>query len=106
DDARGVTRVTSTRDVRVAHPPPGGYGDVMPPAVLHGCTDDLVAGAPDLRGTWRIVDVRTDGHHLPADHRLWHSVERVEQAGHRLVVTGGGVVHDMVVDGTYEHGGD
>jgi hypothetical protein len=98
--------VTSARDVPVAHTPPGGYGDVMPPPVLERCNDDLVAGAPDLRGVWRIADVRSNGEPLPADHRLWDYVERVEQAGDRLVVTGGGVVHDMVVDGTYEHGVD
>ena len=35
---------------------------------------------------------------------MWRHVERIEQCGNRLVVTGGGVVHDMVVDGTYEPG--
>ena len=35
---------------------------------------------------------------------MWRYVERIEQCGNRLVVTGGGVVHDMVVDGTFEHG--
>jgi hypothetical protein len=96
--------VTSRNDIPIAHTPTGGYGDVMPPPVLADCTDDVVTGAPDLRGTWRIVDVRHDGEPLPADHHLWRYVERVEQAGDRVVVTGGGVVHDMVVDGTYEHG--
>ena len=31
-------------------------------------------------------------------------MQRVEQCGDRLVVTGGGVVHDMRCDGTTEHG--
>ena len=31
-------------------------------------------------------------------------VERIEQAGDRVIVTAGGVVHDMVVDGTLENG--
>ncbi len=32
------------------------------------------------------------------------SAQRVEQAGDRLIVTGGGVVHDMRCDGTLENG--
>jgi len=97
--------MTSVRDIPTSHTPPGGYGDEMPPPVLAGCDDPLVAGAPDLRGTWRVVDARADdGTALAADHPIWQHVERVEQAGDRVVVTAGGVVHDMVADGTYEHG--
>jgi hypothetical protein len=96
--------MTRTIDIPVAHTPDGGYGDAMPPPVLAGCTEPVVAGAPDLDGTWRVVDVRSNGEPLADDHDLWQYVERVEQAGDRVVVTGGGVVHDMVVDGTYEHG--
>ncbi|HVJ99088.1 MAG TPA: hypothetical protein VNC41_19850, partial [Acidimicrobiia bacterium] len=33
-------------------------------------------------------------------------VQRIEQAGDRIVVTGGGVVHDMRCDGTVERGVD
>jgi hypothetical protein len=38
------------------------------------------------------------------DHPVRHHVERIEQAADRVVVTSSGVVHDMVADGTYEHG--
>lgn len=97
--------MTSVRDIPTAHTPPGGYGAEMPPPVLAGCDDPLVADAPDLRGTWRVVDARSDdGTALPDDHPIWQHVERIEQAGDRVVVTAGGVVHDMVADGTYEHG--
>lgn len=96
--------MSSVRDVPVAHTPPGGYGTEMPPPILAGCTDPLAAGAPDLRGTWKVVDATADGERLPADHPIWLHVERVEQAGDRVVVTSSGVVHDMVADGTYEHG--
>jgi hypothetical protein len=89
--------------IPVAHTPPGGYGDVMPPPVLAGCGEPLVAGAPDLRGMWRVVEVLADGQ-VVADHRALGHVQRVEQCGDRLVVTGGGVVHDMRCDGTEEHG--
>jgi hypothetical protein len=96
--------LTTIHDIPVAHTPPGGYGTVMPPPVLAGCTDPLVAGAPDLRGTWRVVDLRIGDEVAPADHPVRQHVERIEQAGDRAVITAGGVVHDMVVDGTYERG--
>ncbi|MEI8405691.1 MAG: hypothetical protein WCG96_10490 [Actinomycetes bacterium] len=32
------------------------------------------------------------------------SVHRIEQAGDHLMVTAGGIIHDMVCDGTEEHG--
>ena len=75
----------------------------MPAPILAGCTDPLVPGAPDLRGWWRTVEVLVDG--VPqADHPALGHRQRVEQAGDRVVVTGGGVVHDMRCDGTLEHG--
>jgi hypothetical protein len=39
----------------------------------------------------------------PSHPALGHR-QRIEQAGDRVVVTGGGVVHDMRCDGTVEHG--
>lgn len=97
--------MTAVADIPKAFTPPGGYGAEMPPPVLAGCADALAPGAPDLRGTWGVVDaIAPDGAPLPGEHPIWRHVERIEQAGDRLVVTGGGVVHDMVADGTYEHG--
>jgi hypothetical protein len=94
-------------EVPTAHTPPGGYGDTMPAPVLAGCTDPLGPAAPDLRGTWRVVDgVDGSGVALPDGHPIRRHVERVEQAGARVVVTSDGIVHDMVADGTYEHGVD
>ena len=84
-------------EIPVAHTPPGGYGELVPPPVLASCDDPLVDGAPDLRGTWRIVSVEGN------DGMLGH-VQRIEQAGDRLVVTSGGVVHDMRCDGTEANG--
>jgi hypothetical protein len=89
--------------IPVAHTPPGGYGTEMPPPVLSGCTEPLVEGAPDLRGTWAARSVEVDGTPAP-DHRAMGHVERIEQCGDRLVVTAGGVIHDMRCDGTEEHG--
>jgi hypothetical protein len=88
----------------MAHTPPGGYGDEMPPLILEGCDEPLVAGAPDLRGTWRFVDGHSGGEPLAEDHPLRQHVERIEQAGDRFVVTTQGIIHDGFADGTVEHG--
>ena len=90
-------------DIPVAHTPTGGYGSTMPPPVLAGCTDSLVDGAPDLRGTWQVVDLTANDSAFDAQCLATH-VERIEQAGDRVVITGGGIVHDMRADGTFEHG--
>ncbi len=93
----------SADEIPVAHTPPGGYRDEFPEPVLAGCSEQLVTGAPDLRGTWEVVEVVADGG-VVAGHPALGSVQRVEQCGDRLVVTGGGIVHDMRCDGTEEHG--
>ncbi len=89
-------------DIPVATTPPGGWTD-WPEPVLASCTEPLVAGAPDLRGLWQVVEVEADGAPAP-DHRAMGVVQRVEQCGDRLVVTAGGIIHDMRVDGTEENG--
>jgi len=90
-------------DIPVAHTPAGGYGDEMPPPVLEGCAEAIAPGAPDLRGLWRAVQVEVDGEVDPGHRALGH-VQRIEQCGDRLVVTAGGIVHDMRCDGTEAHG--
>lgn len=91
-------------DIPVAHTPPGGYGEVMPPPVLAGCTEPLVPGAPDMRGTWRVVEVQWKSGSPPDPDPILGHVERVEQCGDRVCITAGGVIHDMRADGTAEHG--
>jgi hypothetical protein len=76
----------------------------MPPPVLDGCSDPLAAGAPDLRGTWRVIAVDVEGEPAAASHPAFGHVERIEQCGDRVVITAGGVVHDMRCDGTEENG--
>ena len=68
---------------------------VWPQRTLDGCREPLAAGVPDLRGVWEVVDGRMRGH-----------VERIEQAGNRITITTGGLVHDMFCDGTLENGVD
>jgi hypothetical protein len=91
-------------DIPVAHTPEGGWQGEMPPPVLAGCTEPLVAGAPDLRGTWRTVAVEVDGRPAPESHPAHGLAQRIEQCGDRLVVTASGIIHDMRCDGTEEHG--
>ena len=96
--------MTSVDEIPVAYTPPGGYGTEMPPPVLAGCDEPLAAGAPDLRGTWKVVDATRDGVALPAELPVWEHVERVEQAADRVVITAAGIIHDMRADGTFERG--
>jgi len=90
-------------EIPVAHTPAGGYGSDEPPPVLAGCDDALVAGAPDLRGRWRVVAVEVDGAAVPG-HPALGLEQRIEQCGDRVVITASGVVHDMRCDGSLEHG--
>lgn len=83
---------TKAADIAVAHTPPGTF-DEWPAPILTGCDEPLADGAPDLRGVWQVYKGPLKGH-----------VERVEQAGNRVVVTAGGVIHDMFADGTLEGG--
>ncbi|HWC33424.1 MAG TPA: hypothetical protein VG650_01235 [Mycobacteriales bacterium] len=97
--------MTRAIDIPKAFTPRGGWHGEMPAPILAGCTEPLAEGAPDLRGLWRAVDV-TDaaGNPLPDDHPIRSYVERIEQAGNRVVVTSAGIIHDMYADGTYENG--
>lgn len=93
-----------TAEIPVAHTPPGGWHGDMPPPILAACTEPLAPGAPDLRGLWRAHRVERDDAPVPADHPLHRHVERIEQCGDRVVITGGCVIHDMRADGTLENG--
>ena len=94
----------SVLEIPKAFTPAGGYGAEMPAPVLVNCTDQLALNFPDFRGLWRAIDVRVNGKVAPAQLKVWQHVERIEQAGNRVVITAGGVVHDMYADGTFENG--
>jgi hypothetical protein len=91
-------------DIPVAHTPPGGWDDIFPAPVLAGCADALIESAPDLRGMWQVVAVDVGGAPAAETHPAYRHFERIEQSGDRMVVTAGGVIHDMRCDGTAEHG--
>jgi len=90
--------------IPVAHTPPGGFGAVFPPPVLEGCDEPLVAGAPDLRGLWQAISATRGGVPVAADDPILAYVERIEQAGDRIVDMGGGTIADARADGTEERG--
>ncbi len=98
----GDRAAVTADDVPTAFTPTGGWTE-MPAPFLEACTEPIVAGAPDMRGTWVVVSVEAEGSEVPG-HRALGSVQRVEQAGDRVLITAGGVVHDMRCDGTEEHG--
>ena len=88
----------------MAHTPPGGWTDEMPPPLLAGCTEPLVAGAPDMRGTWKAVSVDWKLGDPPDPIPVADHVERIEQCGDRVCITASGIIHDMHADGTLENG--
>jgi len=90
-------------DIPVAFTPTGGYGDRMPPPVLAGCTEPVPRTAPRMHGLWRVVEVESGGM-VQSQHPVIGQLQRIEQCGDRVVITSGGVVHDMRCDGTEEHG--
>ena len=94
----------SVLEIPKSFTPAGGYGTEMPAPVLAGCTDALADNIPDFRGLWQAIDVQVNGVVAPPQLKVWQHVERIEQAGNRVVITAGGVVHDMYADGTFENG--
>jgi len=78
-------------DIPVAHTPGCGY-ETFPMPILGECAEPLTPGAPDLRGLWQATSGMV-GH-----------VERIEQCGNRVVISSGGVIHDMRADGTLRSG--
>lgn len=104
--------MTAIDEIPVASTPPGGYGEhdrdryerTMPPPILTGAPSELAPGTIDLRGTWKVIDLRSNGEPVPADNPQWQHFERIEQSGDRVVVTGGGIIHDFPhADGTLDN---
>ena len=87
----------------VAHTPTGGWNGTFPDPVLTGCTNPIVDGAPDMRGMWQVVEVLVDDEPVPG-HPVIGSLQRIEQAGDRVTITAGGIIHDMRCNGTEANG--
>ena len=69
-------------DIAKGNTPGCGY-EHFPLPVLAECTQPLPPEAADIRGLWLGVEGGHVGH-----------VERIEQCGHRTVVTSSGIIHD------------
>ncbi|MBU6216627.1 MAG: hypothetical protein KGR17_08480 [Acidobacteria bacterium] len=93
-------RMVTADDIPVAHTPPG-FWTTFPGPVLATCTEPLAAGAPDLRGLWRVTEAERGGAPVPEAIGI---VQRIEQCGDRIVITAKGIVHDMRADGTEANG--
>lgn len=88
-------------DIAVVTTPAGGWSGSMPALVLSGCTEELTPAAPDMRGMWAVVQVEVDGV-VVKDHPADGQLQRIEQCGDRVVITGGGIIHDMRSNGTLD----
>jgi hypothetical protein len=69
-------------DIAKGNTPGCGYAH-FPLPILANCSEPLPPQADDIRGLWIGVDGKHVGH-----------VERVEQCGHRTVITAEGIIHD------------
>jgi hypothetical protein len=78
-------------DIPKAYTPGDGW-EAFPMPVLVECREPLDDDAADLRGLW-FFSYGNSTH-----------VERIEQCGNRVVITSGGVIHDMRTDGTLANG--
>ncbi|HWA64957.1 MAG TPA: hypothetical protein VG899_01135 [Mycobacteriales bacterium] len=96
--------MVAVTDIPKAFTPPGGWHGEMPPPILAGCDEPIAAGLPDLRGLWRVVSVTDDAGVELTTNPIEGYVERIEQAGNRVVITSAGIIHDMYTDGTYDNG--
>ncbi|MHA1472281.1 MAG: hypothetical protein ACTSQW_04195 [Promethearchaeota archaeon] len=95
-----LTRSKRKEAMREAEPRPTNPKDYEP-----------VTLAPDLKSTTVMAsDIPVANTPVPRyktlvyKGRLKKHVERIEQCGNRVVITGGGVIHDMRADGTLENG--
>ena len=79
-------------DIPYANTPVPRYTK-FPEPVLAGCDEPLPEGVVDLRGVWEVYEGAFKGH-----------LERIEQCGNRVVITGGYMLHDMRADGILENG--
>ncbi len=78
-------------DIPKAYTPGCGYSQVPMP-ILAECSEPLAEGVVDMRGLWQGISGRKG------------FLERIEQCGNRVVVTGHNLIHDFRLDGTLRNG--
>jgi len=94
--------MSSVDDIALVFTPPGGWTD-WPEPFLAECSDPLPEGAPDIDGWWRSIEVLVDDE-PQAEHAMLGQLQRIEQVGDRVIVTSGGVIHDMRCDASLDNG--
>ena len=92
----------SVDEIPVAHTPEGGWKE-FPPLILADCIGELSDDAVDMRGMWEVTEIVVDDE-IVEDHFMIGHMQRIEQAADRVIITAGGVIHDMRCDGTVENG--
>ena len=78
-------------EIPKAYTPGCGYSQIPMP-ILTKCTEPLAKGVVDMRGLWQGISGRSG------------FLERIEQCGNRVVVTGHNLIHDFRLDGTLRNG--
>ena len=78
-------------DIPKAYTPGCGLSKIPMP-ILAECSEPLAEGVVDMRGLWQGISGRKG------------FLERIEQCGNRVVVTGHNIIHDFRLDGTLENG--
>ena len=78
-------------DIPKAYTPGCGYSQIPMP-ILEECSEPLAEGTIDMRGLWKGISGRKG------------FLERIEQCGNRVVVTGHNLIHDFRLDGTLRNG--
>ena len=81
----------SANDIPKAYTPGCGLSKIPMP-ILENCTEPLADGVIDMRGLWQGKSGRSD------------FLERIEQCGNRVVITGHQIIHDFRLDGTLRNG--
>lgn len=97
--------MTLSSEIPRVNTPEGGWHGEMPGPFLTACDEALDSDIADLRGTWRAIEVTMNGEPAPENLPIWKHVERIEQAGRRVTITAGHIIHDFLrADGTHENG--
>tara|TARA_B100000212_G_scaffold94328_1_gene69363 strand:- start:453 stop:1106 length:654 start_codon:yes stop_codon:yes gene_type:complete len=81
----------SSNDIPKAYTPGCGLSQIPMP-ILAECSEPLAEGVVDMRGLWQGISGRKG------------FLERIEQCGNRVVVTGHNLIHDFRLDGTLRNG--
>lgn len=97
--------MTNVRDIPRINTPAGGWHGSMPGPFLVDCDEGPSPEVPDLRGMWVAAEVTIGGQPADENHPMTQHTERIEQAGRRVTITSGGIIHDFLeADGTFENG--